>query len=102
MTSQIRSPDNLSAGPLPERRVVFLRPARGYVTIVTVDAVTGDEWAGTVPIAEARIVGGDSGCAALEAVVAGQSAPFRVESLTAAHVEQLRACGVGVPAVPRL
>ena len=98
MTSQFRSPGYLASPPMPERRVVFLRPARGYVTIVTVDATSGDEWACTIPVAAACILAGDSGGLLLEAIVAGQSAPLRLDDLTPAHVEQLRACGVSAPA----
>ena len=79
--------------PAEDYRVVFLHPARGFVTIVAV-STTGDEWASTVPVSRARVLADPAGGEMLEALLPGDREPIRIPGLTGAHLEQLRACGV--------
>jgi hypothetical protein len=88
------TPSDSTTWPAQEHRVVFLHPARGFVTIVTVSPATGEEWASTLPIRDARIVADTCGGEALEALLPGKTDPIRIPRLTAAHLDQLRACGV--------
>lgn len=88
------TPLNRPNWPAQEQRIVFLHPARGFVTIVAASPTSGEEWASTVPICDAHIVADASGGEVLEALLPGKTDPIRIPGLTAAHLDQLRACGV--------